>query len=124
MGLIWTQAPTDAHLLLPESLASTVRAKILRPALGLPCSYPHALAMEPRILAFVALDHEFAVVLLIYDTNKYTSSGPPNNFLLHQGGDLSGMTWFTTSDPVGPKSDPVMVRRQLLLYDYSRSLPR
>ena len=91
MGPYFDPSPTDALLLLPESLASTVRVKILRPALGLPCSYPKEIACHGTTpCIFVALDHEFAVVLLTTQTVYLLWSA--QQLPLTPGGDLSGMT--------------------------------
>ena len=90
MGLILTQALQMPFYCCPNPWPSTVRVKILRPALGLPCSYPKEIAMEPLLAYSFALDHEFAVVLLTTQTVYLLWSA--QQFPLTPGGDLSGMT--------------------------------
>ena len=95
------------------------RQKILRLALGLPCSYPHAFVMEP-LLAFVALDHEFAVVLLTTQTVYLLWSA--QQLPLTPGGDLSGMTRLHSV--VVHHGYDCLQSDSFFSTHYSRSIPR
>ena len=78
--MYWTvnTCPIDNILFGPKPYRCpfTVRAKILRPALGLPCSY-HALAMEPLLVCCrPSYDTNSIPALVRPTTSSYTRQGP------------------------------------------------